>query len=242
MKNSWLYVLSSSAYPADTYCIIFTGNTREVVEKDLQKTHFTPPRMILGYALPEYEPVYNKLKKLYIENKEGFVQMTIDELKLKIKSAIGSAPTVGQLDMLKFIGGYCIRLGESRSTDLFSLYKKTGGKETVTRFTHLLTTLGVQRKRSKVGIIFKELEPKEHDSVKRWWVERIKDKKHTLYQQPDKVYQEYCFTTPRPAPEGWFWRRLGFIVDYKRVKLPNKSTAITFPSLELCESLIEADI
>ena len=240
MKNAWLYVLSSSAYPHNTYCVVFTGCTREVIEKDFKRTHFTPPRMILGYALPEYNSVYDKIKKLYVV--EGFVQMAVDDLKLKIKSAIGSAPTVGQLDMLKFVGGYCVRLGESRSTDLYSLYKKTGGKETITRFTHLMTTLGVQRKRTKVGIIFQQLEPKDPDCVKRWWLERIKEKTHVLYQRPDVVYQEYCFTTPRPTPEAWFWRRLGFIVDYKRVKLPNKSTAITFPTLELCEIMIEADI
>ena len=144
--------------------------------------------------------------------------------------------------MLKFIAGYCTRLGESRSSDLYKLYKKSGGKETMTRFTHLMTTMGFQRKRTKVGIVFDKIEPKDPDSVKSWWLRRIKEKTHKVYQNPGKVYEEYSFTTPRPVPEAWFWRRLKFVVEYKRVKLPNKTTAITFPSLELCQTMIDAEI
>jgi hypothetical protein len=239
MKNAWLYVLSCTSYPKDTFCIMFTGKTRQVVERELCKTHFSPPRLILGYAIADYDAVSGKIQKLY--SKGTFIQLPINELKQKIQSAIGKAPTKEQLDILKFVGGYCVRLGESRSTDLYKLYRKTGGRETVTRFTHLMSTLGVRRKRHKVGIIFDQLEPKEADCVKKWWVSRIKDKTHKLYQKPAKVYEEYCFTTPRPVPEAWFWRRLGFVVEYKRMKLSDKSTAITFPSLELCETIIEMD-
>ena len=125
---------------------------------------------------------------------------------------------------------------------LYKLYTKSGGKETLTRFTHLMTTIGFQRKRTKVGIVFDKIEPKDPDSVKSWWVQRIKEKTHKEYQKPKKVYEEYSYTTPRPVPEAWFWRRLKFVVEYQRVKLPNKSTAITFPSLELCQTMIDADI
>ena len=244
MRNPWLYVFHSKAYPSDTYCVTLSSKKIETVQEEMWQTHYKKPKPILGYAIADYDGVRNRLSDIVSRENPHFVHMIFVELQKKIESVIiGKAPTIEQLDILKFVGGHCGRVDCCRSADLYKLYKKNGGMESVTTFTHLLQSVGIQKKRTKYGVIILNVSPKAPDSIQLWWENRIKTNDHQVYQSPVHVwdsYQSYVHGNKiqgSTVPECWFWKRLEHLVEYQRLKLPDQKTAITFPSLKVCESL-----
>jgi hypothetical protein len=245
MRHPWLYVLRGATYPADTYAVLLTQKSVKAVREEMGRTHFHLPDVLLGYAIADYDGVRKRLQPLLSKVNPSFVHMELGTLQKKIEGVvIGRAPTPEQLDMLKFVGGQCGRVDASRCVDLYHAYRKSGGRRTMAALTHLLQSIGFKKKRYKWGMVFKDLSLLEPDTVARWWSDRLKNGDHVLYQQPAQVWESYQMfvhgqNIKDTTNEDWFWRRLGHLVEFQRLKLPDQSTAITFPSADVCRSLLD---
>tara|TARA_Y100000389_G_scaffold137568_2_gene135154 strand:+ start:655 stop:1416 length:762 start_codon:yes stop_codon:yes gene_type:complete len=246
MRNAWLYILKSSNYPVDTYCIKITALTIDVLNKNLQESHWVYPTVVLGYAVADYQNVVRRLEPFLSKQNKNFIHMEISELQKKLEHVIiGKTPIQSQIDLLTFVGSECCRVDQCRVADLFKIYKKNGGKENVPAFVHLLQSVGIQKKKTKYGVLIIGVSPRDPDTIESWWKERIIENEHSVYQKPNEIWNSYEMYVRGNkkindiVPEPWFWKRLSTLVDFERMKLPNQEVVITFPSAEICKSIIQ---
>ena len=85
MRNAWLYILKSCNYPVDTYCIKITALTIDVLNKNLQESHWVYPTVVLGYAVADYQNVVRRLEPFLSKQNKNFIHMEISELQKKIE-------------------------------------------------------------------------------------------------------------------------------------------------------------
>lgn len=248
MSNYWLYVLKSEHYPENTYGIMLTVKTAETIKKELSISHWESPSIILGYTIADYQGVKNRLDTFRSPNNRNFIEMEFSELKNKVESIIiTKTPVTCQLGLLTFIGAHCNRMECCRAADLYKLYKKNGGIENMGRFTHLLQSVGIQKRRTKHGIILDNIIPKDPDIVEEWWKIRVKENEHKEYERPDQIWSHFQMylhganKEKEAVPEDWFWKRLNMLVDFQRIKMGKEGTVLVFPSLKICKSLIEME-
>lgn len=246
MSNYWLYFLKSKSYPENTFCVLLTTKIAETVKKDLELTYWEKPIIALGYTIADFQGVKKRLKPFLSKTNSNFIEMELEELKKKVEGVIiTKTPVNSQLTILTFIATHCNRMEYCRAIDLYKVYKKNRGIENIGRFTHLLQSVGIKKKRTKHGILLENIIPKEPDVIEEWWTNRIKENEHKEYERPQELWDSFELylhgnkKSKQIVPKDWFWKRLTMVIEYQRIKMGNQGTVIVFPSLKICQSLIE---